>query len=42
MEGQIAVSALLERMPNLKLSRQRIRWRKGITFRGLEKLRLEF
>jgi len=42
MEGQIAISTILERMPNLRLSRQRIRWRKGITFRGLERLRLQF
>jgi cytochrome P450 len=41
MEAEIAISTLLRRMPRLKLARQRLRWRKGMTFRGLEALWVE-
>jgi cytochrome P450 len=40
-EGQIAIAALLRRFPNLQLASRRVRWRKGITFRGLHELRLK-
>ncbi len=42
MEAQIAIEALLRRMPNLRMPKQKITWRKGTTFRGLQSLRLEF
>jgi cytochrome P450 len=40
MEGQIAVSTLLERMPNLRLREapEQLRWRKQLFLRGLEQL----
>lgn len=39
-EAQVAIGTLIRRYPNLRLARQKIRWRKGITFRGLHALRL--
>jgi cytochrome P450 len=41
MEAQIAISALLQRFPGMQLARQKIRWRKGITFRGVHELVLK-
>jgi cytochrome P450 len=38
MEAQIVIATMLARTPNLKLAKQRLRWRKGITFRGLHEL----
>ena len=42
MEGQIAISALLERLPGLHLEVERasLHWRRGIFLRGLQKLPL--
>jgi hypothetical protein len=38
MEGEIVIGTLVRRFPNLKLLTKRPRWRKGITFRGVERL----
>jgi cytochrome P450 len=40
LEGQIAISTLIERMPNLRLSipADQVRWRGGFLLRGLEAL----
>jgi cytochrome P450 PksS len=42
MEGQIAISTLLARMPNLRLQQpaDRLRWRRQLFLRGLERLPL--
>ncbi len=44
VEGQIAISTLIRRMPNLRLSiaPDQIRWRGGIILRGLEALPVSF
>src|SRR6266536_1492984 len=44
LEGQIAISTLIRRMPNLRLSiaPAQIRWRGGIILRGLEALPVSF
>ena len=44
LEGQIAISTLVRRMPNLRLSiaPDQIRWRGGIILRGLEALPVSF
>ncbi len=44
LEGQIAISTLLRRMPNLRLAvpPNRLRWRRGLVLRGLEALPVEF
>ena len=44
LEGQIAISTLVRRMPNLRLSipSDQIRWRGGIILRGLEALPVSF
>jgi len=43
MEGQIAITALLRRFPDLSLAAEveSLRWRRGLFLRGLEKLPLE-
>ena len=43
MEGQIAITALLRRFPNLSLAAEpeSLRWRRGLFLRGLEKLPVE-
>jgi cytochrome P450 len=43
MEGQIAITALLRRFPDLSLAAEAesLRWRRGLFLRGLEKLPLE-
>jgi cytochrome P450 PksS len=40
LEGQVALEALVERLPNLRLTveRQALRWRKSLFLRGLESL----
>ena len=39
LEGQIAIQTLVERLPNLHLAAaQALRWRPGLTVRGLEAL----
>jgi len=44
LEGQIAISTLFQRMPNLRLSiaPDQIRWRSGFILRGLEALPVSF
>ncbi len=44
LEGQIAISTLVQRMPNLRLSiaPDQLRWRGGIILRGLEALPVSF
>jgi cytochrome P450 len=44
MEGQIAISTLLRRMPNLRLkaSPGSLTWRPGLVLRGLKRLPVEF
>lgn len=42
MEAQIAFSTLLMRFPNLRLAPGKLKWRKGITFRGVHSLPLRF
>jgi cytochrome P450 PksS len=44
LEGQIAISTLLRRMPDLKLPipPHQLRWRRGLVLRGLEALPVEF
>jgi len=44
MEGQIAISTLLKRMPNIRLkgSPESLTWRPGLVLRGLRGLPLEF
>jgi cytochrome P450 len=40
MEAQIAIGTLVTRYPKLRLARKKIRWRKGLTFRGVHELPL--
>jgi cytochrome P450 len=40
MEAQIALTALIERFPNMRLASGKIHWMKGLTFRGIKELRL--
>jgi cytochrome P450 len=44
LEGQVAISTLVQRMPNLRLSiaPDQLRWRGGIILRGLEALPVSF
>jgi cytochrome P450 len=42
IEGQIAFSALLHRLPNLRLTPGRITWRPNLGLRGLTHLRVTF
>ncbi len=44
LEGQIAISTLIQRMPNLRLSiaPDQLRWRSGFVLRGLEVLPVSF
>ena len=39
-EAQIAIGTLITRYPKLRLATKKLRWRKGITFRGLHELPL--
>jgi cytochrome P450 PksS len=41
LEGQIAIGALVRRVPNLRISQGSLRWRRGLVLRGLEALRVE-
>ena len=41
MEARIVIGKVLERFPNLRLAKQKIRWRRGITFRGVQALCLD-
>jgi pimeloyl-[acyl-carrier protein] synthase len=40
MEAAIAVEALVERFPRLRLARRKVKWMKGLTFRGITSLPL--
>jgi hypothetical protein len=40
MEAQIALGALIERFPNMRLAGGKIQWLRGLTFRGVKELRL--
>ena len=40
MEGEIAIGSLVQRFPKMRLSTRKIRWRKGVIFRGPEELRV--
>jgi pimeloyl-[acyl-carrier protein] synthase len=40
MEAAIALQALVERYPRLRLARRRLKWMKGLTFRGVTSLPL--
>jgi len=42
VEGQLALGALLERMPRLRLADAELRWRESSTLRGLKALPVEF
>jgi cytochrome P450 len=42
LEGQVAIAALVERLPNLKLASDELAWRPGIVLRGLRSLPLRF
>jgi cytochrome P450 len=39
-EAQVAIGTLITRYPKLRLATRKLRWRKGITFRGLHELPL--
>jgi len=40
IEGRVAFSALLERLPDLRLATDEVRWRETVVLRGLESLQL--
>lgn len=40
MEGEIAIGSLVQRFPKMRLVSGKIRWRKGVIFRGPEDLRV--
>ena len=40
MEASIALTTILQRFPNLRLAKGKLRWQKGLTFRGLKALPL--
>jgi cytochrome P450 len=44
LEGQIAVTALLRRLPNLRLRvpADEIKWKPGLVLRGVKSLPVEF
>jgi cytochrome P450 len=42
MEAQIAIGTMLARLPNLRLASRKIRWKKGLIFRALHRLDVEF
>jgi cytochrome P450 len=42
MEAQIAVGTIVQRCQNLRLTRQKLKWKKGLTFRALQALWVEF
>ena len=41
LEGQIAIGTLLRRVPNIRIGRGPLRWRRGLVLRGLEALPVE-
>jgi cytochrome P450 len=42
MEAQIAIGTMVRRLPNLRLVKQKIRWKKGLIFRAIERLEIRF
>ena len=40
MEAETAIGTLIRRYPNLQLATKKLRWRKGLTFRGVHELPL--
>jgi len=42
LEGQIALTTVLRRLPNLALATGGLRWSESVTFRALEALPLRF
>ena len=42
MEGQIAFSTLLRRLPDLALETERLEWRENLGLRGLKALPVRF
>jgi cytochrome P450 len=42
MEAQIAIGTMVQRLPNLRLAKQKIRWKKGLIFRAIEHLHVRF
>jgi len=41
LEAEAAIGTLITRYPKLQLATKKLRWRKGLTFRGLHELRLK-
>jgi hypothetical protein len=42
LQGEIAINALVQRLPNLKLGTDTLQWRKNIVLRGLKALPVTF
>jgi cytochrome P450 len=42
MEAQIAIGTMVRRLKNLRIAQGRVRWKKGLTFRAMETLWVEF
>ncbi len=42
MEAQTAIGTIVRRCPNLRLAKQTLKWKKGLTFRALEALQVVF
>jgi hypothetical protein len=42
VEGQLALAALMRRMPKLRLANRELEWRESSTLRGLKALPVEF
>jgi cytochrome P450 len=42
MEAQIAIGTMVQRLPSLRLVKQKIRWKKGLIFRAIERLEVRF
>ncbi len=42
LEGEIAIGALVERLPKVEVAESQLRWREGAVLRGLERLPIRF
>ena len=42
IEAQIAIGAMVQRLPNLRLASRKGRWKKGLIFRAIERLDVRF
>ena len=42
MEGQIAIGTIVQRLPKLRMPRQKLRWKKGLIFRAMQRLEVEW